>query len=171
MPRMPRRQSFDEWHSERLAQNPDFDRETDAMLRIRGPRRKLDLLLDENVAALRAELASVKDFRLHMMPAGTPDRKLWAEARRNAWVLLTADSDFWNDGEYPLRLSPGVIVVVGRTVEDRLYALARLSVAWDLVPMLGRFGRRFLDATKARTSRRMIEWKIFDEGVTVTHRQ
>jgi hypothetical protein len=168
---MENRKTFDEWHAERLAADPDFDRTTDAMLRLRGPRRKIDFLVDENIAALRSELASLKQFRLHNMPEGADDHALWTEARRRLWILLTADGDFWNERFYPLWQSPGVIIVVGRTLEDQVFALARLSVVWDLVRMVGRVGPRFMDGMKARTSRTTIEWKFFDNGTTVTHRQ
>jgi len=168
---LPRRKTFEEWHAEQLARDPAFDRDTDATLRIRGPRRKLDLLIDENLEGVKAELEGVSDFRVHTLPSTAPDQQLWAVARQKRWVLLTADGDFWNDTTYPLHQSPGVIVLVGRTVENHIFVFARLTVVWDLVPMIGRFGPGFLESLKARSSRAGIEWKFFDNGCIVTHNQ
>lgn len=168
---MTGRITFEEWHARRLAEEPEFDKVTDEVRRWHGPRRKLDILVDESAAAVGRELEAVKDFRLHRVADSTPDRGLWAQARREGWVLVTADTDFWNDGPYPLRLSPGVIILVGRTTSERLFAFERLLVVWDLVANVGRLGQHILNASKVRTSRRTIEWKFFDNGVTVTLRQ
>jgi predicted nuclease of predicted toxin-antitoxin system len=163
-----KRKSFDEWHAERVAKDPNFDRVTDRLLARRGPPRKIPMLCDESLEhELVADLRTIRDFRIVRLPKGSTDRAVWQRARRDRLVILTADEDFWDDRRYPLHLSPGVVILRGRNVEERTTALARLSVVWDLPRNYSRFAHAFFAESKTRASPTHIQHKFSDEGSVV----
>ena len=61
-----------------------------------------------------------KRFKIEAMPRGVSDSLLWQTARRWRLLLMSADRDFWDDRAYPLRDSPGLFLLAGRTASDRL---------------------------------------------------
>ena len=58
---------------------------------------------------------------------GTKDPGLWNQARTSGSILITADLGFWNDRQYPLAQSPGLVIVRGRTADDKIAAARGLS--------------------------------------------
>jgi hypothetical protein len=66
--------SFDEWERKQRELDPDWDRSVRGFLKMRGPKRKVPLLIDENIEAeFVAELQTVKDFRVVVgKPGGVP---------------------------------------------------------------------------------------------------
>ncbi len=110
---MPGKQrSFDEWEREQRERDPDWDRYVREFEKIRGPKRKVPLLLDENLEAeFVRDLLTVKDFRVAVGTPATSDDTLWDEARRSKAILVTSDMDFWDDRKFPIAQSPGVIIV------------------------------------------------------------
>jgi hypothetical protein len=108
-----------------------------------GPHRKARFYADASIPR-----QIVEEFRAHGLDMqwahadgiGThPDGNIYGKVRRRGYlkvksrrrVLLTMDRDFWDDREYPLQDTPGVIFVdlppdqVGRAIDGlaRCYAL------------------------------------------------
>lgn len=164
-----RRITFDEWYEEKVHADPTFARLV-SKPRTRPRRRKVDLLIDESLDGMVEDLKTVRDFRVHTEARRRSDENLWKTARRNGWLIVTKDLDFWDDSNFPLRLSPGVVILRGRTLKDYTYALVRFAVHWGLLARTGQFGVDALDGFKARAARLGIEWKWFDEGTVVTDR-
>ncbi len=81
---MPKRTiSFDEWHDAQVALNPRFDQETQRILKFKGSRTKLDLLLDEDLEVdLGIFLKAMPDFRVRAARPGMDDGSLWRTAKR-----------------------------------------------------------------------------------------
>jgi hypothetical protein len=102
--------------------------------KIQGPKRKVPLLLDENLEAeFVRDLLTVKDFRVAVGTPGTSDDTLWDEARRSKAILVTSDMDFWDDRRFPIAQSPGVIIVAGRSADDKMYSFALAVVSWGII--------------------------------------
>ena len=73
--------------------------------------------------ALRKEGLHVKDV-IDAGLKGHSDPEVFACARRENRILVTNDEGFWDDDEYPLKGSPGVIIVPKKENVDSLgYAL------------------------------------------------
>jgi predicted nuclease of predicted toxin-antitoxin system len=80
-----------------------------------GPHKKLKLLADANIpkpmidelrsAGIVVHSAVEKGIATH------PDRNILQLAKKLGAVLLTMDKDFWEDRQYPLQKSPGVIFI------------------------------------------------------------
>ena len=166
--RMPARyKSVDEWERERREQDPDWDRFVRQFERIRGPKRKVPLLLDENIEAeFVDELRAVKDFRVAVGKPGASDSDLWNEARRSKAVLVTTDRDFWDDRKFPLAQSPGVIIVSGRSADDKLYSFTLAVVRWGIIENWRKVPF-WLDGTKLKSSREEVNGKHWDGGLVV----
>jgi predicted nuclease of predicted toxin-antitoxin system len=99
----------------------------------RGRPRKIPLLCDENleddfVTALR----NYRKFKVQVSEKTIPDSLVWKTAQVNHFVVVTADQDFWNDRQYPLRTSPGLLLLDRRNGKERLRALARIMKALEL---------------------------------------
>jgi predicted nuclease of predicted toxin-antitoxin system len=125
---MKRRVTFDDWWAERTAANPELRRAEAAEFR-RPPRRKLDVICDENLEEeIKRGIRAMGSFRVVELPAGTSDRQLWHQAQQSRRCLITADQDFWSDILYPIERSPGLVLLRGASAADRLAALTRW---WD----------------------------------------
>jgi predicted nuclease of predicted toxin-antitoxin system len=154
--------SLDEWEREQRKLDPNWDRSVRAFQKMRGPKRKVPLLIDENIEAeLIAELQAVKDFRVSVGRPRASDKQLWNEARHTRAILVTADMDFWDDRKFPLAQSPGVIIVSGRSADDKLYSLTLAMVEWDIVENWRRVPF-FLDGSKLKSSREEVNGKHWD---------
>jgi predicted nuclease of predicted toxin-antitoxin system len=131
---MPRERSFEEWEQEQRARDPDWDRRIRDFQRVRGPRRKIPLLLDENLEAeFVDDLRTVRDFRVTVGNPGSDDQALWDQARAMHAILVTTDGDFWDDRNFPLARSPGVIIISGQSASEKTYTFAMAMVSWDVI--------------------------------------
>jgi predicted nuclease of predicted toxin-antitoxin system len=125
---MKRRVTFDDWWAERTATDPELRRADSAKLR-KPPRRKLDVICDENLEEeVKREIGAMGSFRIDELPAGTPDHRLWDQAQQRRKCLITADQDFWNDILYPIERSPGLVLLRGASAAERAATLRRW---WD----------------------------------------
>ena len=159
-----RSKSVDEWLAEREARDPNFSRDTARMLARRPPLRKVPLLCDESLEdELVADLRTVRLFKVLTLPTGRGDDFVWAQARQRGLVLLSADEDFYDDRRYPLRESPGAIILRGEGAGERTVALARLSALWDLQGNYARFGRGMFIESKTRATPTHIFHRFLDE--------
>jgi hypothetical protein len=127
--------SFEEWEAERVAADPHWGKRVREFSRTSGIPRKVPLLLDANLEVEFAdELRGIRDFKVQTMAnqsAGDP--ALWAEARKRGLVLVTADAGFWDDDhKYPIRDSPGLVVVSGRTYSEKAEAFAVAVIHWEI---------------------------------------
>ena len=129
---------------EQIAENPRFEKQFEQWsAQQRKAFKKVDLLIDENIGDLGEALKGVKDFRLHAEPAGRSDEYLWRKARREGWLLVTKDVGFWDDEKYPLHLSPGLVVLRGRTFDQYLVSLRAVFVRLGTTKPSREVGSRF----------------------------
>jgi predicted nuclease of predicted toxin-antitoxin system len=129
-----RRLTFEQWAAEQKALYPSYDRAVREIGRLHGPPRKVRLLVDENLGDDFARFVSSQPgYRGETAAKRLKDPPLWSIARKRNLALLTADHDFWNDRQYPLAQSPGVIVLVGASEGDRAVAFANLEHQYGLV--------------------------------------
>jgi predicted nuclease of predicted toxin-antitoxin system len=154
-----RRITLAEWIEQQRARDPGWDRFVDDFIRARGPKRKVPLLLDENLEAdLAAQLRTVDYLKVTIGWLQASDEMVWGEARRTKQVIVTTDEDFWNDRKYPLAQSPGVIIVAGRSAEEKVESLAVAFGLWNIdnnwrkVPY-------FLDGSKLKASAEGVSGK------------
>jgi predicted nuclease of predicted toxin-antitoxin system len=79
------------------------------------PRRKVPICVDRDIPdAITSALSRDAGFKVRgRAQDGMEDRAVWRQAIKLEAVLLTHDEHFWDDRRYPLRESPGVIVVKG----------------------------------------------------------
>jgi Domain of unknown function (DUF5615) len=166
---MPGKQcSFDEWEREQRERDPDWDRYVREFEKIRGPKRKVPLLLDENLEAeFVRDLLTVKDFRVAVGTPGTSDDTLWDEARRSKAILVTSDMDFWDDRRFPIAQSPGVIIVAGRSADDKMYSFAFAVVSWGIIKHW-RILPFWLRGIKLKSSREGVVGKYWDGGSVIS---
>jgi predicted nuclease of predicted toxin-antitoxin system len=115
----------------------------------RGRGKKARFLIDKNVDREVADvLRRLRWNAYHAEESGLgthEDEDIYAYARGERRVLLTHDPDFLDDRRFPLRLSPGVIVLPGGSGERS--ALIR-ALDWLLV-IVGR-DRELWTGTKVR---------------------
>jgi predicted nuclease of predicted toxin-antitoxin system len=159
---MPREQAFEGWEQEQRERDPSWDRRMRDFQRVRGPRRKVPLLLDENLEAeIINDLQTIRDFRVTVGSAGAGDPELWDQARTLGAVLVTTDGDFWNDRNYPLAQSPGVIIVSGQTASEKGYAFALAVVRYGVIEHWRKVPG-WLRGMKLRATREGIRGKWWD---------
>ena len=159
--------SFDEWEREQRERDPDWDRFVREFQKIRGPKRKIPLLLDENMEAeFVCEIRAVKDFRVAVGKPSASDDELWSQARRSEALLVTSDMDFWDDGRFPLAQSPGVIILAGRSAQDKVYSFALAVGRWDIIRSY-RILPFWLRGIKLKSSREGVHGKYWDGGSVV----
>jgi predicted nuclease of predicted toxin-antitoxin system len=161
--------TFDEWEREQRASNPRWDAEIREIERLRGPRRKVPLLLDANLEEELVDgLNGVRDFRISVAGPREGDEAIWNHARREGRIIVTADEDFWNDRRFPLRDSPGVILLTGRTSEQKAYAFAVAVVHYQLIEWWRKLPGWTI-AMKIRASSMGTTAKWREGGTTITH--
>jgi predicted nuclease of predicted toxin-antitoxin system len=80
-----------------------------------GPFKKIKLFADANIPQpLIDELRSaglVVDCATDRHIATHPDKNIMKVVRKLGSILLTMDSDFWDDRQHPMQKTPGVIFV------------------------------------------------------------
>src|SRR5689334_22422653 len=134
-----KRISYEDWIERLRERDPGWDRWVRDFENTRGPKRKVPLLLDENMELeVVAELREVKDFRIIVGRRGASDEIIWSEARRLKAIIVTSDMDFWDDRKYPLPQSPGVLIVSGGSAAKKIEALAFAVGAWASLRIGGR---------------------------------
>lgn len=155
-----RRISLDEWWNEQLAADPRIEKDPFPEPR-RGRSPKVDILVDENLEGLVADLQTVGDFRVHVERRHQSDEHLWRAAQQNGWFLVTRDLDFWDESRFPLRLSPGVVILRGRTLDACTGAFAFFSVHSGLLWRSGRQETWWMTGFKAKASQDTIDSQWF----------
>lgn len=159
---MPRERSFEEWEQEQRDRDPGWDRFIRDFEKVRGPRRKVRLLLDENLEAeFIAEIRAVGDFRVTVGRPGLKDQALWDQARAMKAILVTTDGDFWDDRKYPLPLSPGVVIVSGQTASEKIYTFAVAMGSWDVTESWRKVPE-WMQGIKLRANREGARGKYWD---------
>ena len=119
------RTTLDEWFETEQQRDPGLNRAIGHFMATQGPKRKVPLLLDENMEAeVLAELRGVSYLEVRVGRAGASDEMVWAEARRTRQAIVTTDNDFWDDYDFPLMQSPGLIIVGGRNADEKTKSLA-----------------------------------------------
>jgi predicted nuclease of predicted toxin-antitoxin system len=167
----PSRKSFEEWEAEQRARDPNWDRFVKAFQQVRGPKRKVPLLMDENLEAdFVAEIQAVDYLRVSVGKAGVSDETVWQHARRIKAVLVTADLDFWDDHRFALQQSPGVIIVAGKSAEEKVDSLATAFGLWGIAENWRKVPN-WLDGCKIKASRAGITGKHWDGNTTIAWSQ
>lgn len=152
------------------ARDPDFDRNAQEFFKTLGPKRKVPLLLDENLELdFVAELRSVDYLKISLARPGASDEMIWAEAQRTRQLIVTADEDFWDDHAFPLSKSPGVVILAGRTAEEKIECLAIAFAIWQIRANWRR-APYFLDGCKLKASTNGVIGKhIFDGQIVLSN--
>jgi predicted nuclease of predicted toxin-antitoxin system len=159
---MPRQVPFDKWEHEQRRRDPEWDRSKLAFEKAHGPKRKVPLLLDENLEAdFIDDVRTVKDFRVTVSNPGLSDQAVWEQARGMKAVLITADADFWDDRRFPLAQSPGVVIISGRSASEKAYTFAVAVVHWDIIN-IWRKVPFWLQGIKLRATREGVRAKYWD---------
>jgi len=80
-----------------------------------GPHKKLKLYVDINIPEPLVQELRSAGLTLHLArelgPASRPDASIYQEALQRGLVILTMDSDFWQDREHPLQTTAGIIFI------------------------------------------------------------
>jgi predicted nuclease of predicted toxin-antitoxin system len=164
----PKRKSYEQWLEEQERRDPNFLRDVAMAMRRRAPPRKVPLLCDESLECQLIDgLASDKGFKVHRVPTGRGDDFIWREASQRGLILVTADEDLWDDHSYPLRDSPGVVILRGRNATERRQAFARLFAHYELAATYAKFGADMLSMTKSRASPDNVFEKFLDRDGSV----
>ena len=82
---------------------------------------KIDLCLDRNLPSqVMSELRSMsRVFRVvHVSEPNEADDAIYQRAGAETALIVTNDEDFWDDVRFPLRFSPGVIIVKGASAKE-----------------------------------------------------
>lgn len=90
------------------------------------PKRKLRIFIDRNIPyeAVK-ELEKVKNFKIMgIAESDEEDRLIFDKARKLKAAIITKDEDFWNDRKFPLKQSPGILIVKGKTAGNVIDSLA-----------------------------------------------
>ncbi len=105
----------------KLFNDPGFTQYFKKYAGIIPPKRKVILLLDKDLPIqVIDDFRSVPDtFKIIKIASEKEDDEfLFREASKQKAILVTKDEDFWDDAQFPLRNSPGVIIVRGKTSEE-----------------------------------------------------
>ena len=125
-------------------------------------RKKARFLVDENMGADAAEVLRqlgcwakyVGDVGL----CGRSDQDVFAYAWRKNLIILTHDSDFLDDHQFPFHRNPGVIVLPGAEGDDSLeVALA------DVIRIVAPYGEAHVGSKISVTQDRIWTVRRFDK--------
>ena len=128
---MPARCTYDEWLARYPERDPDFASATAPP----STKRKIRILLDEDVDGLAESVGSRKRLRMERRaPKGASDDEVWRLAIQHNLAIVTGNKrDFWKEDKFPLVQSPGIVVVGGKNNVERLRSLDHiLSQSWLL---------------------------------------
>lgn len=97
--------------------DPGFKEGFKEFSKITPPKRKVRLFLDRNIPEELKEGLKAYDRLKVIGFAGENDSDefIWGTAKRKKAIIISLDKgDFWNDTKFPLRESPGVILLTSR---------------------------------------------------------
>lgn len=128
---VPDRCSYDEW----LRRHPERDPDRAGALSPPSTRRKIRILLDEDVDGLAESIGFHGRLRVERRaPKGASDDEVWRLAITHNHTIVTGNKrDFWSEDKFPLVQSPGIVVLGGRNTAERLRSLDQvLRQSWIL---------------------------------------
>ncbi len=136
--------------------DPGFKKTRKVWSKITPPKRKVKLFLDRNIPEeLKEAVKASRVFKVTGFAGeNDSDEFIWNTAKRlNAIILSLDKGDFWNDKKFPLRESPGVILIASReqSVDVHIYALNRFFTQMDIVGVI-RMGSDLLKQSKYKVS-------------------
>lgn len=105
------------------------------------PKTKISVCLDRNLPQELIEgfRSTARVFRVvHVSAPNESDASLYQSARSEGALIVTCDEDFWDDSGFPLRASPGVIVLKGVNSEELSSAILRFLEHVDVVGAIRR---------------------------------
>ena len=118
--------------------DPGFKKGVKELSKITPPKRKVKLFLDRNIPGELKEAVKVSHvFRITGIAGeNDSDEFIWNAAKSQNSIILSLDKgDFWNDKKFPLRESPGVILIASReqSVDVHIKALGRFLFGIGIV--------------------------------------
>lgn len=106
------------------------------------PKRKLRIFLDQNIPQqLRDEIISSTKFKAfeEVKFSNREDKEIYSYCSRDKTLILTADDDFWNDTNFPLAQSPGVVIISPVAPRADIDSLIAFFASFDLIGGIRRF--------------------------------
>ncbi len=105
-------------HIESLERNdPGFKKGFKEFSKITPSKRKVKLFLDRNIPEeLKEGLKAYNPLKvIGIAGENDSDEFIWETAQHQNAIIISLDKgDFWNDNKFPLRESPGVILLASR---------------------------------------------------------
>ena len=148
-----------------------MDREIKSFSQLRGPKRKVPIIFDENLKEELVETVRTlkKQFRIIELKKGADDSVIWQEGKRKKAVIVTSDaSDFWNDKKFPFHDAPLVIVLRSSSAEQKLVAFLRAILEWNVIENYRRVGPPGLKRLKIKASSEHTQAKWWNGTSLVT---
>ena len=137
-----------------------------------APKRKIPVYIDRDIPGEIVRLVrETESDAVRIAGIAAPnmeDQAVWDAAIRHGAMLTTHDDGFWNDQRYPLRVSPGLLLIKGGTTAEILQAMERFTGATAFVKT-ERESPGFFRGTKVRATRRGFTIKFLtDDSQVVT---
>ena len=121
---------FSEYIESLEKSDPGFKEGFKEFSKITPTKRKVRLFLDRNIPeGLKEGLKTYAPLKvIGIAGENDPDEFIWGTAKRKRAIIISLDKgDFWNDTKFPLRESPGVILLASReqSIDVQITALSR----------------------------------------------
>jgi len=103
-----------------LENDPEFKKFLEDWLSWTPPKSKIRIFLDKNLPIeVIEEFKELKDiFKITGIASkGEDDRSIFNKARKLKALIITRDLEFWDDKKFPIKDSPGTIIVKGNNPE------------------------------------------------------
>ena len=171
---MPERLTYPEW----LARYPERDQEAASASSPPTSRRKVRILLDEDVDGLAEGIRAYGRLRVELRaPKAATDGEVWLQAKRRNLAVVTGNKrHFWREESFPLAQSPGIIALGGNNRSERLKALRHiLNESWLLDDVAGHWAAPRYTRIRAVPDGSVVVTEFWDASndiiVIVDHRR
>ncbi len=133
---------------------------------------KLKILVDENRLDEKLIKALKKIFNVKkaIKNKGLDDNNvMYQQAMKDSRVILTNDSDFWDDNKFPMNKTIGIINITTKDTDETIIALKKF---FDKFGEMVGFARSCNDGywigTKVKVQKKGFIWKYINEDDSIS---
>lgn len=140
-----------------IYKEPGFNKWTKKYWEWTPPKCKIKIFLDKNLPEEIIDVFRELKDTFKIIGIGTDreeDKVIFNKAKKQNALIITRDIGFWDDKKFPLKDSPGILIVRGKTISDIDYAIGLFLAHIDIIEAI----RKIPDWAKH------MRWKVSSSG-------
>lgn len=131
---------------------------------------KLKILVDENRLDKNLIKFLKKRFNVRMAVKnkGLDDKNVYGQAMKESRVILTNDLDFWNNINFPMHQTTGIIIITESDTNETINTLEKFFEKIGEKVGIGRNCNAWWIGTKVKVRKTGFTWKYLNEDGSIS---